>query len=66
MNPDLQKSMTFGNVAILPPFVLVGRGAEDGMEGWSSVMFGWHFVNHRFYMDWPGIEPTPMRLEAGC
>jgi len=33
MNPDLQKSMAFGNVASLPPFVLVGRGAEDEYGG---------------------------------
>jgi hypothetical protein len=33
MNPDLQKSMAFGNVASPPPFVLVGRGGEDGYRG---------------------------------
>ena len=24
-----------------------------------------HFVHHRFYMDWPGIEPRTLHLEAG-
>ena len=33
MNPDLQKSMAFGNVAGLLPFVLVERGGEDEYGG---------------------------------
>jgi hypothetical protein len=24
-----------------------------------------HFVNHKFHMNWPGIEPGPPRWEAG-
>jgi hypothetical protein len=66
MNPDLQKSMALGNVASPPRLCLWDEAAKMSMEGWWSVMSGWHFVNHRFHMDWPGIEPTPLRLEAGC
>jgi len=38
MNPDLQKSMAFGNVASLPPFVLVGRGGENEFGGVGGVL----------------------------
>jgi hypothetical protein len=24
-----------------------------------------HFVHHKFHLDWPGSEPGPPRLEAG-
>jgi hypothetical protein len=28
-------------------------------------LFQYHFVHHKYLADWPGIEPCPVRWEAG-
>jgi hypothetical protein len=38
---------------------------RENLKYSGKNLFQWHFVHHKFHMDWPGIEPGPLRREAG-
>jgi hypothetical protein len=35
------------------------------MEHSGKTLSHCHFAHHKSHMDWPGIEPGPLRWEAG-
>jgi hypothetical protein len=52
-----------------PSFIRNGAPVELNWQGKTNNseknLSQYHFVHHKFHMDWPGIEPGPPRWEAG-